>query len=97
MIWYVKNNTTGNGNDGDFANPFDTLVEAENASAIGHTIFVYYGDGTDTGQNVGITLKDDQKFIGQGVDLSGLSRIIVGKSTHPVITDNSLGHDCTWG
>ena len=69
MLWYVKNNAAPGGL-GRSTDPFDTLVEAESASAINQTIYVFNGDGTTTGQNAGITLKGGQRFVGEGVALT---------------------------
>ena len=68
-VWYVNNEApaggTGRSND-----PFDTLVEAQTASAANDYIFVYFGDGTATGQDAGITLKNGQHLIGEHAGLS---------------------------
>jgi hypothetical protein len=69
MVWYVKNNAPAGGL-GRSSDPFGTLVEAQTASAAGHTIYVFNGDGTTTGQNAGITLKNLQRFVGEGVALT---------------------------
>lgn len=67
-VWYVKNNAAaGNGRS---SNPFNTLAAGQTASAANDTIYVFAGDGTTTGQNAGITLKDGQRLIGEGVDLT---------------------------
>ncbi|HEX8846812.1 MAG TPA: choice-of-anchor Q domain-containing protein, partial [Pyrinomonadaceae bacterium] len=66
-IWYVQN-TAAAGGKGRSNDPFDTLVEAETASAAGDYIYVFTGSGT-IGQNAGITLKSNQRFIGNGVQL----------------------------
>jgi len=68
-VWYVRNNATAGG-VGRSTDPFDTLAEAETASAPGDTIYVFEGDGTTTGQNAGITLKANQRLVGAGVPLS---------------------------
>jgi hypothetical protein len=67
-VWYVKNNAaSGNGTS---TSPFNALASAAGASAIGDTIFVFAGDGTTAGQSSGITLKNNQRLIGEGVLLS---------------------------
>ena len=63
-VWYVKNDATAGGL-GRSSDPFDTLGEAQTASLAGDYIFVYYGDGSSTGQNAGIVLKDGQHLIGE--------------------------------
>lgn len=70
-IWYV-NGVLANGN-GTLASPFNTLVQAQAASDVNDTIFVYNGTPAvpaDIGQNLGITLQDGQKLRGQGLRLS---------------------------
>ena len=67
-VWYVKNNATAGGL-GRSTDPFDTLVEAQTASSANDTIYVFQGDGTTTGQDAGITLKANQRFVGEGVQL----------------------------
>ena len=68
-VWYVKNNAAANGT-GRSSDPFDTLAEAQTASSAGDTIYVFYGDGTTTGQAAGIVLKDQQRLLGEGVALT---------------------------
>jgi len=68
-VWYVRNNATAGGN-GTSATPFDTLLEAENASLVNDYIFVYFGNGSTTGQNAGIVLKTGQHLIGEHNGLS---------------------------
>lgn len=68
-VWYVKNDAAAGGN-GRSTLPFDTLVEAQTASLAGDTIYVYAGDGSTTGQNAGIVLKDTQRLLGAGVALT---------------------------
>ena len=70
QIWFVDN--TGPGSDiGTSTDPFDTLAEASTAAGVNDTIFVYTGDGTDTGQNTGILLDSNNlRLIGQGVALT---------------------------
>ncbi len=68
-VWYVKNDQAAGGL-GRSADPFDTLVEAETASVAGDTIYVHNGSGTTTGQANGIVLKNTQRLIGEGVQLT---------------------------
>ncbi|HJR78720.1 MAG TPA: Ig-like domain-containing protein [Anaerolineales bacterium] len=68
MVWYVKNDAAAGGL-GRSTDPFDTLAEAQTASAANETIYVFQGDGTTTGQNAGITLKNGQRLLGEGVAL----------------------------
>jgi hypothetical protein len=66
--WFVKNDIAISG-DGRFTSPFKTLLEAQNISSTGDSIYVFNGDNTTTGQNAGITLKASQKLLGQGMAL----------------------------
>lgn len=66
---FFVNNTSPAGGDGTFAHPYNTLVAAEAASSTGDVIFVLVGDGTSTGMDAGIVLKDNQKLIGSGLPL----------------------------
>lgn len=49
---------------GTFESPFPTLKEAQFASHMNDIIYVFPGDGTDKGMNVGIDLKDNQRLLG---------------------------------
>lgn len=51
---------------GTFESPYATLTAAQNASVAGDAIYVFPGDGTSTGLNAGITLKDNQFLFGAG-------------------------------
>ncbi len=68
-VWYVKNDAAPGGL-GRSTDPFDTLVEAQAASADNDTIYVFQGNGTTAGQNAGITLKNGQRLLGEGVALT---------------------------
>jgi uncharacterized repeat protein (TIGR01451 family) len=93
VVWYVDN-TAPPGGDGSITAPFDTLAQAEAASSPTHYIFVYEGDGTNTGQDAGITLKADQHLIGQGVDLVVGGDTLVTATRAPII-GNSGGDGIT--
>ena len=49
---------------GTFESPFPTLAQAQAASKPADIIYVFPGDGTDTGMNAGITLQTAQRFLG---------------------------------
>ncbi len=66
FFWFV-NNLSGS-SLGTFEAPFTTLAAAELASAPNQAIYVFPGDGTTTGLNSGITLKDSQLLLGASVD-----------------------------
>ena len=86
-VWYVNNNATGNA--GTSNAPFDTLAQAETASAANDTIYVHDGDDTTTGYGAGITLKLNQRLLGEVSDLvvgaDTLATGVVGK--RPTLTD----------
>ncbi|MFT3743531.1 MAG: Ig-like domain repeat protein [Pyrinomonadaceae bacterium] len=92
-VWYVKNNAPSGGT-GRSNSPFDTLVAAQTASAANDYIYVYAGDGTTTGQNAGITLKNGQRFIGQGVALVVGANTLVAAGAAPII-GNAAGNGIT--
>ena len=100
-ILYVDNSVELNG-DGTLLSPFTTLKEAENASAENDVIYVYSGDGTHNGYDEGLDLKDGQKLIGQGsnltlADISGnvsdSSQIIINSGKHSFISKSFSGGD----
>ncbi len=102
-VWHVNNSALAPGS-GDFEMPFMTLAEAEAASAAGDIIFVNGGDGTATGMSTGIVLKDDQLFLGGGVDhlipvQGGMNFLIPGFSTGsvPTISGSAAGNAVTLG
>ena len=47
-MWYVNNNDPA-GNSGTSIAPFDTLTQAETASAANYTVFVFDGDNARPG------------------------------------------------
>lgn len=59
-FWFVNNLSHC---DGSFESPCNTLVSLPNADVI----YVYPGDGLDTGMNTGITLYDNQRLWGSVV------------------------------
>jgi len=97
-IWYVKNDAVAGGL-GRSTDPFDTLAEAQTASAANDTIYVFTGDGTTGGQNAGITLKAGQRLLGEGVALTvpvginggGNPTTLRAAGTAPLI-DNTTGN-----
>ena len=96
MVWYVQNNTGTAGTAGTSVDPVDTLAEAESLSGANHFIYVFEGNGNDTGQNAGITLKNGQKLLGQGVDLVVSSQTLVtgNLADRPLVT-NATGNAVT--
>jgi Calx-beta domain/Domain of unknown function DUF11/Bacterial Ig domain/Domain of unknown function (DUF4214) len=67
-VWYVKNNVAGPGT-GTSSDPFKSLASASAASAAGDTIYISNGDGTTSQQNAGITMKANQRLIGEATQL----------------------------
>lgn len=64
FFWFVDNTSHSKGT---FESPFPTLIEAQNASKSGDVIYVFPGDGTSTGMDAGIVLKNNQYFFGAGI------------------------------
>lgn len=64
FFWFVDNTSSSKGT---FESPFPTLITAQNVSASGDVIYVLPGDGTSTGMNAGIILKDNQYLFGAGI------------------------------
>lgn len=64
VFWFVSNTSHSSGT---FESPFNNLAAAQNASSPGDVIYVYPGDGTTTGMNAGIVLKNDQSLFGAGL------------------------------
>ena len=94
-IIYVNNNVATSGN-GTIESPYKTLIEAQNNSSAYNIIYVYRGDGTSSGYNQGIILKDYQKIYGQYIDfkLSDITnnaadsgKIFITKTDYSVISN----------
>ncbi len=64
------NNTNPNPGDGTFENPFNQLLLAQAAAGPGSLIYVFEGDGTTNGMNLGFLMKDNQILIGSGNPIS---------------------------
>jgi len=67
IFWFVNNESHS---DGTFESPFPTLQLAQNASSPNDVIYVFPGDGTDTGMNAGISLQNGQQLLGAGLAYS---------------------------
>ena len=61
---FVDNTSHSNGT---YESPYNTLAAAETNSSAGDIIYIFPGDGTTTGMDSGIVLKDNQKLWGSGV------------------------------
>ena len=71
-IWYVKNDHTPDGdatNNGTAVDPFTTLTESETASGDGDDIFVFEGNSATTAYTNNVLVDNDQRLIGEGVEL----------------------------
>ncbi len=79
-VWYVKNN--GGGTNGQSQSPFTTLAAAAAASTANDIIFVYNGDGSNSGQNAGIALKNGQQLLGEinGLTVNAQTLVTAGGS-----------------
>ena len=96
--FFVFVNNTGT-SDGSYESPYHTLADAQANSSPRDVLYVFPGDGTTLGMNAGITLKNDQKFWGSGVEYTltttqGDVLIPSQTSTSPQIT-NTGGHGVT--
>ena len=88
-VWYVDNDDPGNA--GTSTAPFSTLAQAESASAAGHTIFVFDGDGTTTGYAAGVDLKSGQRLLGEAAALQIGSDVLqaADPAARPTLTDTN--------
>ncbi|MCK4934081.1 MAG: hypothetical protein KAR79_00685 [Simkaniaceae bacterium] len=87
------------GSCGTFESPFGTLLEAQNASTPCDTIYVFRGDGTTTGMDMGVVMQENQTLAGSGSPLTvgtTLGPVTIPKLTElrPVIT-NTTGNGIT--
>jgi hypothetical protein len=64
-VWFVNNSSHS---QGTYESPFSTLSAAEVASGPNDVIYVFKGDGADTGMDAGITLQYGQQLLGAGID-----------------------------
>jgi hypothetical protein len=85
QIWYVRNNAAAGG-DGSRTAPLNLLTSAESKSKPGDIIFLFAGNETTLNQNLGITLKDGQSLIGEGVALVVDNVTLVPAGKRPLIT-----------
>ena len=77
MVWFVDNTSAGPVKNGTSGAPFDRLADAGPPSGPGEPIFVYRGDGTDTGYDGGIVLDADQDLLGEKVGLTVGGTVLV--------------------
>ncbi len=93
QVWFVNNTSHSNGT---YKSPFSMLADAQNASSKNDMIYVFPGDGTTTGMDVGITLKDGQSLFGSGIShtiatTKGHLKIPRFSKTAPLITNKGSG------
>jgi hypothetical protein len=91
QVWFVDNTSSSNGT---FKSPFSTLLAAQNASAPNDMIYVFPGDGTTTGMDMGIVLQDGQQLFGSGVTYQihtkeGKIKIPAFSNNYPMITNTA--------
>ena len=65
-VVHVNNNADPAFADGSAETPYNTLLAAQNNSAVNDIIFVDAGDGTDRNMDRGIRLQDGQQLLGSG-------------------------------
>ncbi|MBS0586086.1 MAG: inverse autotransporter beta domain-containing protein [Verrucomicrobia bacterium] len=91
VFWFVDNTSNSLGT---IESPFPTLLQAQNASSSYDIIYVFPGDGSSTGMDNGIFLKDNQMLLGSATDhtiatTAGNVTIPTFTTTMPLFT-NSL-------
>ncbi|MBX7067177.1 MAG: inverse autotransporter beta domain-containing protein [Parachlamydiales bacterium] len=81
VFWFVDNTSHSSGT---FESPYPTLAEAQASSRADDVIYVFPGDGTATGMDQGIVLKDNQQFLGSGT--AQQLQTTLGTVTIPALT-----------
>lgn len=94
-VWYVDNSAADFGDGGSQA-PFNTLMAAQNASDLGDVIYVFQGDGTTRGLDMGFVMKPYQKLLGSGrhhtlLNEEGTTTILNSGFGFPRITNSIVG------
>ncbi len=88
MVWYVDN--TALAGDGRSSSPFNSLAPLNDTigdvDEPGDFIFIFEGSGSYDG---GIQLENDQKLIGQGVDLTINGKTLQTATNQPYITNKT--------
>jgi hypothetical protein len=90
------NNTSHS--DGTYESPYHSFAQAQANSSPYDIIYVFPGDGTTTGMDSGITLKENQKFWGSGIrhkikTSQGTVSIPAQSSSAPTITNTNINTD----
>ena len=81
FFWFVNNLSHS---QGTYESPFNTLLDAQVSSNIGDVIYIFPGDGTDTGMQNGIILQDDQRLLGSSIEYP--FNTTEGRVTVPALT-----------
>lgn len=84
--------------DGTYESPYHTFAQAQENSSPNNIIYVFPGDGTTTGMDAGIALKNNQKLWGSGIShlietTQGLIAIPALSVTSPTITNTDVDTD----
>lgn len=92
--YFVFVNNTSN-SSGTYKSPYHSLSQAQDNSSVRDILYVFPGDGTTKGMNSGITLQDDQKLWGSGVDqllqtTQGLITIPAQSNTLPSLSNTNV-------
>lgn len=69
LLFVFVDNQRGS-SDGSFASPYRTLSAAQANSSPGNVIYLFSGDGTTSGMDMGIVLQDNQLLVGSSVPLT---------------------------
>ncbi len=72
---YFVNNSGSNGN-GSLATPFNNISSAMAAANENDVIFLFRGDGTSTGMDTAVTLKNGQSLVGEATGLTSDGTIV---------------------
>ncbi|MBX7066083.1 MAG: inverse autotransporter beta domain-containing protein [Parachlamydiales bacterium] len=89
---FVDNTSSSNGT---YESPYHSLAQAQDNSSPNDIIYVFPGNGTTTGMDSGIILKENQKFWGSGVShllqiSDGTINIPPQTTSSPTITNTNI-------
>jgi len=102
-VWFVDNTSHS---QGTYKSPFNTLLAAESVSLANDIIYVFKGDGTSTGMDSGLILKQGQQLLGAGTNqtiqtTNGMVMIPAQETGRPTISNaadaTTLGVQLTAG
>ncbi|MCP4126694.1 MAG: hypothetical protein GY753_06485, partial [Gammaproteobacteria bacterium] len=89
MIHIDNTNPDGAGGDGTAENPYSTIDYCDTGAGpagcqdADTLVYVHYGDGTDSGMDIGFTMPSGQAIIGEGYNFFGLG----GKGLFPMVSN----------